>query len=277
MADTSINPYLTIDKKYFKSKFEGQFIITLNDLINMPKLKNYINIYYLKDNKLNFDSFDNETKITIGKIFFEYYDYIIWLGDTQYLDLSPLIEKFKIQETMSYQISQLNKNYYYNGDPDTLLYNLDFLTDSFLLFLITSYFYSRYSVTEDITKYIEHTDTLTDVDLNKYQYTKVPDDINFVVNIFNNWINTSPSTIPFSPDYGNPLKELLQEKNIMVKIAMVKTTIISFFEELSNIYNTIASVDNIDIKIIDLYSIEISIFLTISKQKVVFNIISGNT
>jgi len=274
--NNSINPYLSIDKKYFKAKFDGQFIITLTDIVNMPALKQYINIYYLKDNKLNFDSFDNDIKIKIGKIFFEHYEYITWIGNTQYLNFSSLFEKFKLQESMQYKISKLNKNYYFKSDPSTQMYNLDFVTDSFLLFLITSYFYSRYSVEENTTKYINHTNTLTDVDLNQHQFVKVKDDINFVVNIFNNWISTSTNTIPFSPDYGNPLKELIQEKNIMVKISLIKSAIISFFEELSNLYVSLVSVDDITINILGSYSIEIAIFLTVSKEKVQFNIISEN-
>jgi len=274
--NSSINPYLSIDKKYFQAKFEGQFIITLNDIINMPALKQYINIYYLKDDKLNFGSFNNNIKIKIGKIFFNYYEYITWIGDVQYLDFSSLFKKFKLQESMQYKIDQLNKNYYFKSDPNTMLYDLEFATDSFLLFLITAYFYSRYSVTEDTVKYIKHTETLTDVDLNRNQYVKVKDDIKFVVDIFYNWISTSPNTIPFSPDYGNPLKELVQEKNIMIKISMIKNAIISFFEELSRIYTSLVSVNNVNIYILGTYSIEIAIFLTISKEKVRFNIISEN-
>lgn len=277
MVNTQTNPYLSINKKYFKSNFDGQFIITTSDLINMPELKDFVNVSYLIDDQLVFGNFDNSLKIKIGLIFFKYYEYIVWKGIKRYLNLSKLIQKFKIQEKLTYQLSKLNKNFYYKGDPSTNLYDMDYVTNEFLLLLVTEYFYSKYSVTKNIEKYIENTDILTDVNLNQNHYNKVQDNILFIVHIFNNWIKTSPNTIPFSPGYGNPLKEFIQEKNNLVRLSMVKEEITNFFGELSKIYPSLVEIQKVDVNILNTYGIEITISLLINKTSVTFNVVPEET
>lgn len=277
MVSTQTNPYLSINKKYFKSTFDGQFIITTSDLINMPELKNYVNVSYLINNELNFGTFDDSLKIKIGLIFFNYYEYIIWKGIKKYLDLSKLIQKFKMQEKLIYQLTKLKNYFYYKNDPSTNLYDVDQLDSKFLLLLITEYFYSKYSVTKVVEKYIEHTDILTDVNLNQNHYNKVQDNILFIVHIFNNWIKTSHNTIPFSPGYGNPLKELIQEKNNLVRLSMVKEEISNFFQELSKIYPSLIEVQNVNVNILNTYGIEIIISLSINKTPVTFNVVPEET
>jgi hypothetical protein len=267
------NPYLTIDKKYFKTSFEGQFIITLEDLVNMPELKNYVNVSYLIDSKINFDEFSIDEKITIGKIFFNYYHYIKWIGDKQYLDFNLIFDKFETSENLIYEIAKLNPNYYYKSDPETKLYLMDYVSNTFLLLLITLYFYSRYSITEESQKYIQYSETLTDIDYNLYQYNKLDQDLNFVLKIFGNWIRTSANTIPFAPGYGNFLKELVQEKNIIVKLNQVRANVINFFEEFSQTYPDLVQLNDVSVNIISQYGIEINISLTINEAQNTFNVL----
>jgi len=267
------NPYLSIDKKYFKSELDGQFIITTIDLINMPELKKYVNVSYLNNNKLVFDEFPDQVKLDIGKIFFNYYGYISWIGENQYLNFKTFFEKYEIQENLNYEISKLNPNYYYEQDSETQLYLMEFISDGFLLLLITYYFYSRYSSTEDSQKYIQYSENLTDVDLNMHHYNKVPEDINFVINIFNNWIRTTGNTIPFAPGYGNSLKELIQEKNIIVKLNNVRNNIVLFFEDFSKNYTDLVTLKDVRINIISHYGIEIVINLDINGDINIFNVI----
>jgi hypothetical protein len=240
----------------------------------MPELKNYINVSYLIDNRLNFDDFPITEKIIIGKIFFNYYNYITWVGDKQYINFKTFFNKFEIQEDLNYELSKLNPSYYYQQDPKTQLYLLDFITNTFLLLLITYYFYSRYSSTEDTQKYIQYSENLTDVNLNLHHYNKVPEDINFVINIFSNWIRTSGNSIPFAPGYSNSLKELIQEKNIIVKLNNVRSNIVNFFEEFSNTYTDLVKLKDVSINIISQYGIEIIITLDIDGTLNTFNVLA---
>jgi len=150
---------------------------------------------------------------------------------------------------------------------------MDYVSNTFLLLLITLYFYSRYSIIEESQKYIQHSETLTDVDYNLYQYNKLPQDINFVLRIFNNWIRTGANVIPFAPGYGNALKELVQEKNVIVKLNQVRTNVINFFEEFSQTYPDLVQLNDVSVNIISQYGIEISISLTINKVQNTFNVL----
>jgi hypothetical protein len=266
------NPYLTIDKKYFSNSLEGQFVITQQDLVNMPVLRNLVNVSYLQENQINFSEFTIAQKIEIGLIFFEYYHYIVWVGDKKYMDFNKIKEAFPNQESIISEINSLTKLFYYNEDISTGLYDLEIINDKLLLLLITYYFYSKYSDNKDSVKYITSTKILTDVNLNKYHYTKLSEDVLFIVGIFNNWILTNPNDIPFSPNYGNPLKELIQEKNSLVKLTMVRTSIITFFEELSSNYNQLLELMDVSVKILGNYGVDISIVLKINKNTINFNL-----
>jgi len=259
-----LNPYLSIDKKYFISEDDGQFIITLDDLLKIPKLKQYVNISYLKDNQILINDFPINIKNEIGLLFFEYYGFIIWVKDKKYLNLKELYP--------NHEELNLQKTYYLNSD-ENILYETDKIDKTSLFKIVTKYFYSRYYNTTENIKFIENTEILTDINLNKNHYDKVPDDINFIVDIFKNWLNTRPNTIPFSPNYGNSLKDLIQEKNNIVKLNYVRTEIVTFFEELSSIYNSLVKLLDVKINLLTNYGIEINISLLIKNENIAFDLL----
>jgi len=268
------NPYLSIDKKYFKKELQGNFAVSMTDIINIPKLSSYFDVSFLKDNKIIFDSFEETKKMEIGIIMLEAYGYISWYGKHKYLNFETFFDSFGGENELNYEISKLKNSYYLDLNPSTYKYKIDYLPSTFLMLLLKYFFYSMHSDGKEETKYIKSTEVLTDINFNKYQYIKVDDNVEFIINLFKNWINTRHGSIPFSPEYGNSLKELLHEKNVMVKSSRVKDSISKFFTEIEETYKTVSKLKDITINIIGTFGLEIIIDLNIDNKDIKINLIS---
>jgi len=236
----------------------NQITITKLDIKRIPELMNFFmfnNIYI--DDEIKLTKLSKNVQNEIGKIFMNFYGYMLSYQDVKYLNYNKLKELFKDSSKLLHNLAFARQNtskYLEVSVVDNIeIISFLYMSEEVLNNLILNFFYLKHRNFISADKYIKKTDTLYDANLEINSFYKITDTKEFIVSQFERYIRTIKGSIPFSSNYGSNFKKIINSKYDIFTKKILEEEIKNFFEEISSIYNNI-----------ELYDISISYSSTIS-------------
>jgi len=230
----------------------NQITITKLDIKRIPELMNFFmtnNIYI--DDKIELSELPKSIQNKIGKIFMNFYGYIIKYQNIEYFNYNKLKELFKnsskILASLIYVRQDTVKHLKVSNIDDIDLLSFTYISEELLNDLIINFFHLKHRNFISSDKYVKKTDILYDINLNSNTFYKITNTKEFIVSQFDRYIRTTKGSIPFSSNYGSDFKKIVNSKYNVFTKKMLEEEIKNFFSSISSIYNSI-----------ELYNIEIS-------------------
>jgi hypothetical protein len=142
-------------------------------------------------------------------LFFEYYGFLIHQDGEKYLNKQMFSELLNSSEIIMSYLKR-SENLAPTNIENAL--NIEIFTSRQLNDIILNWFSSKYRNFRSISRYIETTNILYDIDINRGQFNKLTDKTKFLATMFERYIRIQKGSIPFSDDFGSSIKQSLHKK-----------------------------------------------------------------
>jgi len=254
MFDISVNDLIGVKSQNINY---NEVVIIRKDIIDNSILMNYLEkkkIHF--DTELKLRNLPINHQLDIGLIFLEFNGFLIdkkyFVKDKvlKYFDKNTKILKyFKLCEN----VSPVSGN------------RIDFskLNNDLVYEIILTWFALQYRNFRSVDKFIEHSSTLYDIDLNKNNFNKITDDIKFLSIMFDRYVRTQKGSIPFSDEFGSNIKQSLQLKSTFFIKKTIEEEVTDFITTLASLYNATFQVINVEYIEEGEIDVRITIFITL--------------
>jgi len=269
ISDFSPDLFFNIDK--------SKIIITLNDLKFIPKLSEYIPLQKISQEKeiyLTDLSYENQNKVIL--LFLENYHFIQYFETEKYFNYT----KLEFYWPNNVYLKQIFDNLFVDKEIEIdgityKYYLVNKLKDQYINY-IGVLFFSAYSKIKDEKNFvIKEYDFFTDSYFENSRTGLIENLKEFFVKELSIFIDTLYGNVYGSNSFGSNLKTYIQNKNSSIVLDKIYNDFSGFINDISLLYGEFIELHDLELNVIDDYSIQIILVVHFNDELLRFTIVKN--